>query len=258
MAAFLRLRQICLVATDLAHEAESMKAIFGLEECHRDPNVASYGLENVLFPVGTDFIEIVSPTKPGTAAGRFLERHDGRHGYMAILDCDDPESRRQHCIAMGVRIANVIRHGDYHGVQLHPRDTGGAMIEFNHTEHGEDPMGAYAPAGPDWQRSIRREVTQRLLAVEIEAQDPERLAARWGEVLHRPVAARKAGQFRIELDSGAINFLRGAGSDAALTGMELQVSDRGHVIRAAQARGCMGEDGMVDVCGVRFRLAGTA
>jgi len=38
-APFLRLRQVCLVAADLAREAEAIKAIFGLEECYRDPNV---------------------------------------------------------------------------------------------------------------------------------------------------------------------------------------------------------------------------
>ena len=96
-APFLRLRQVCLVAADLAREAEAIKAIFGLEECYRDPNVARYGLENVLFPVGTDFIEIVAPTRPDTAAGRFLARHGGRHGYMVIMDCDDPEARQRHC-----------------------------------------------------------------------------------------------------------------------------------------------------------------
>ena len=154
--------------------------MLGLEECYRDANVARYGLENVLFPVGSSFIEIVSPTRPGTAAGRFLERHGGRYGYMVILDCDDPERRQRHAESLGVRAANVIRHGDYLGVQLHPKDTGAAMIEFNRTVGGEDPMGPYAPAGPDWQRAIRDKVARRLLAVEIECPDPAALAGKVG------------------------------------------------------------------------------
>ena len=93
-APFLRLRQVCLVAADLEREAARIAAIFGLEICYRDPNVARYGLANVLFPVGTSFLEIVSPTRAGTAAGRFLERHGGKYGYMVILDCDDPERYR--------------------------------------------------------------------------------------------------------------------------------------------------------------------
>jgi len=257
LAPFLRLRQICLVAADLARQTELIKAVFGLEECYRDPNVGRYGLENVLFPVGTDFIEIVAPTQPGTAAGRFLERHGGRHGYMVIMDCDDPESRREHCAAIGVRAANVIRHDAYFGVQLHPRDTGAAMLEFNRTEQGEDPLDAYAPAGRDWRKAIRSDITERLLAAEIECPDPEGFSTRWSEILQRPAHRAAGDSFRIALDTGAINFLPGS-SEAALTGIELQVANRAHILREAKARDCVATDAAVEVCGVRFRLAETA
>src|SRR5262245_23715424 len=98
---FLRLRQVCLVASELEVQAARIASIFGLEICYRDPNVAKYGLANVLFPIDTSFLEIVSPTKPGTAAGRFLERHGGRHGYMVILDCDDPERYQRRAESAG-------------------------------------------------------------------------------------------------------------------------------------------------------------
>lgn len=235
---FLRLRQICLVASDLAREAAAIKSIFGLKECCRDPNVAKYGLENVLFPVGTDFIEIVSPTRPGTAAGRFLERHGGRHGYMVILDCDDPEARGRHCASIGVRTANLIRHGDYLGVQLHPKDTGAAMIEFNHTAGGADPMGPYAPAGPDWQAAIRTGVTRALVAVEIECPDPRRLAARWGKILDRLVEKTSGDEYRIVLDAGAIDFLPGSGPEAVFVGVGLEAA----------------KPATTDICGVRFQM----
>ena len=141
MNSFLRLRQVCLVAAELEREAALVKSALGLEECHRDVNVAKYGLENVLFPVGTSFIEIVSPTRAGTAAGRFLARHGGRYGYMVIMDCDDPAKWQARAESRGVRIANVIRHGDYFGVQLHPKDTGAAILEFNRTVGGARPDG---------------------------------------------------------------------------------------------------------------------
>ena len=250
----LRLRQICLVAADLAPAAEHLKVIFGLAECHRDPNVVAYGLENVLFPVGTDFIEIVAPTRAGTAAGRFLERNKGRHGYMIIMDCDDPAARQKHCAAIGVRTAHLIRHESYLGVQLHPKDTGGAMLEFNHTDGGEDPLGPYAPAGPSWQPAIRADVSRRLMAVEIECADPAGFAAHWGAILQRPVRALSDAGARIELDAGAINFLRANRPEAALAGVELQVANRATVLRAAQARGCVGANGEIDVCGIGWRI----
>jgi hypothetical protein len=255
MASFLRLRQICLVASDLAREAGHIKAIFGLEECHRDANVAKYGLENVLFPVGSNFIEIVAPTRPGTAAGRFLERHGGRYGYMVIMDCDDPEQRQRRTERLGVRTANLIRHGDYLGVQLHPKDTGGAMLEFNRTIGGEDLNGPYAPAGPDWQRAIRADVTRRLLAAEFECPDARRFAARWGEILDRPVQDRGEGRLVIALDAGKLVFLPSDAQEAVLAGIELQVADRAAAVAAAHARGCATSDGTVKACGVRFRLS---
>jgi hypothetical protein len=229
---WLRLRQVCLVATDLAREAARIEQALGLAECYRDPNVAKYGLENVLFPVGGSFIEIVSPTQPGTAAGRFLERHGGRHGYMVILDCDDPERRGQHAQALGIRLASQIRHGSYLGVQLHPKDTGAAMIEFNRTEGGEDPMGPYAPAGPDWQRAVRTDVSRSLRAIEIECPDPDAFAARWGKLLERPVRSSA-----IALDDGEIRFLRGTNPEPVFAGVELLAA------RPSSA----------EICGVRFR-----
>lgn len=232
MRRYLRLRQVCLVAADLGSETARMEKALGISVCHRDTNVAKYGLENVLFPVGSAFLEIVSPTRPGTAAGRFLERHGGRNGYMLIMDCDDPERYRQRAELLGIRVANVIRHDNYLGIQLHPKDTGAAMLEFNHTPGGEDPMGPYAPAGPHWQQSVRNEFARGLRAVEIECPEPDALAARWSQLLERPAAER-----RILLDSGAIEFLPGTGPEAVLAGVVLDGA------RSAT----------LDLCGVRFR-----
>ena len=254
-APFLRLRQVCLVTSDLARETASIKAVFGLEECYRDPNVGRYGLENVLFPVGSDFIEIVAPTRPDTAAGRFLARHGGRHGYMVIMDCDDPESRQRHCAAIGVRTANLIRHDSYLGVQLHPKDTGGAMIEFNRTDGGADAMGAYAPAGTGWQKAIRQDVTRRMVGAEIECPQPADFAEHWGKILQRPARPLADGRFQIALDSGVIIFVPNEKTDAVLAGIELQVADPDRVQAAARARGCIGAHGEINVCGVRFRLS---
>ena len=69
---YLRLRQLCLVAPALEPVAGDFSEVFGPKVCYRDPNVARYGLQNVLFPVGDSFIEIVAPLRAGTAAGRFL------------------------------------------------------------------------------------------------------------------------------------------------------------------------------------------
>jgi len=255
LSGFLRLRQVCLVAADLARETARIESILGLEVCHRDAGVAKYGLANVLFPVGTSFLEIVSPTRPGTTAGRFLERHGGNHGYMVILDCDDPERCRRRAEALGVRVANVIRHDTYFGVQLHPKDTGAAMLEFNSTVGSADLMGPYWPAGLHWQRFIRSDRTRSMLGVEIESPEPERLAERWASLFERSVQKLGNGRCRITLETGTIETVPSTSSESVFAGVNLEVADQAAIFAAAKAQGCSVGDGTVSACGMRFRIS---
>jgi hypothetical protein len=231
-----RLRQICLVAPRLEPVVSHLAAILGLEVCYRDPNVAKYGLVNALLPVDTMLLEVVAPTRDGTAAGRFLDKSRGHGGYMAIFSCDDPDERGRHAESIGVRIAHVIDHPPYHGVQLHPRDCRAAFIEFNHTDGGDDIRGPYPPAGPDWERSIRNDTTQALVGVELQSPDPEGLALHWSRIIGAPVRRSTHDQPEIALVNCGLHFVTG-GSDA-LTGLVFRVNDVAQVRHAARARGC--------------------
>src|SRR3954451_3551363 len=158
MPSYVRLRQICLVAPTLAPVISDISAIMGLNVCYRDGNVAKYGLENALLPVDTVLLEVVAPVEPGTAAGHFIEKTGGRGGYMAIFCCDDPDECGRNANDMSVRTANVSDHAPYDGVQLHPLDCRAAFIEFNHTDGSDDVLVPYPPAGPEWQKFIRKNV----------------------------------------------------------------------------------------------------
>ena len=74
---WLRLRQIALVAEELAPTVDDLRAVLGLEVCFNDPGVKTFGLENALLPVGNQFLEVVAPIEEGTAGGRYL-RATGR------------------------------------------------------------------------------------------------------------------------------------------------------------------------------------
>jgi hypothetical protein len=253
--AYLRLRQICLVAQQLEPRIAELTDIFGLAVCHRDGNVAKYGLVNALLPVGASFLEVVVPIRDGTAAGRYLERRGGDGGYMVILDCDDIERRRRRMETVGVRIANALRYETYTGIQLHPRDTGGSMLEFNHTTCGASLDGPYHPAGPDWHRAVRHDVTTALLTAELQSPDPATLAARWSEIIERPVTCSASGDAEISLDLGAIRFVPDSdGRGEGLRGVGLHVADRRHIVDAAARRGCRLDGDAAIVCGTRFRL----
>ena len=252
MAGFMRLRQICLVAPAIEPVVGDIAAIMGLEVCYRDGNVAKYGLENALLPVDTILLEVVAPFQPGTAAGRFIEKTGGRGGYMAIFCCDDPDARGAHAGTMGVRTANVIDHAPYHGVQLHPRDCRAAFIEFNHTAGSDNIVGPYPPAGPDWQKSIRKDVTQALTGVEMESPEPEVLAAHWGKIIGLPVSTGNSGEPELKLPNASFRFVDGA-SDI-MSGLTFQVADVAKVRDAAKARGCAVSGDSFALGGVTFRL----
>lgn len=252
MAAHLRLRQICLVAPQLEPLIGDLSAIMGLDVCYRDPHVGKYGLENALLPVGTTLLEVVAPTKAGTAAGRFIEKSGGRGGYMAIFCCDDPDARGRHAESMGVRIANVIDHAPYHGVQLHPRDCRAAFIEFNHTEGSNDSDGLYPPAGPDWQAAIRNDVTQAFTGVEMASPDPHDLAAHWGGILEWPVNSAADGAPQLALPNARFQFVKG--DSEAMTGLTFRVNDVARVREAARARDYAVGHGSFHLGGVDFHL----
>lgn len=252
MAEYLRLRQICLVAPHLEPAISDISEIMGLNVCYRDGNVAKYGLENALLPVDTILLEVVAPFQPGTAAGRFLDKTDGRGGYMAIFCCDDPDARGKHANDIGVRTANVITHAPYRGVQLHPRDCRAAFIEFNHTAGSDDVLGPYPPAGPDWQKAIRNDVTLALTGVEMQSPDPQGLAEHWGKILEVPVSKAGTGEPELKLPNAIFRFVRGA-SDL-MRGLTFKVADIARVCEAAKVKGCKVSGDGFELCGVTFRL----
>ncbi|MFH1342426.1 MAG: hypothetical protein ABIL01_14680 [Pseudomonadota bacterium] len=252
MAGFMRLRQICLVAPAIEPVVGDIAAIMGLNICYRDGNVAKYGLENALLPVDSILLEVVAPFQPGTAAGRFIEKTGGRGGYMAIFCCDDPDERGAHAAKMGVRTANVIDHAPYHGVQLHPRDCRAAFIEFNHTAGSDNILGPYPPAGPDWQKSIRKDVTLALTGVEMESPEPEVLAAHWGKIIGIPVSTGRNGEPELKLPNASFRFVNGA-SDI-MSGLTFRVGDVAKVRDVAKAKGYAVSGDSFELGGVTFRL----
>jgi predicted enzyme related to lactoylglutathione lyase len=251
-AGYLRLRQICLVAPRLEPVISDIAGIMGLNVCYRDGNVAKYGLENALLPVDTILLEVVAPFQPGTAAGRFLDKTGGRGGYMAIFCCDDPDARGEQAKKIGVRVANAIEHAPYRGVQLHPRDCRAAFIEFNHTKGSDDILGPYPPAGPDWPKSIAKDVTKALTGVEMESPEPADLAAHWGRILGIAVSHNAGGEPELKLPNASFRFVKG--SSDLMSGLTFEVTDIAGVLDAAKTRGCTVSVNSFELCGVTFHL----
>jgi hypothetical protein len=251
MAEFMRLRQICLVAPRLEPVVGDIAAIMGLTVCYRDSNVAHYGLKNALLPVDAVLLEVVAPFREGTAAGRFIDKSGGRGGYMAIFSCGDPRERQKNAEAIGVRTTHVIDRAPYLGVQLHPRDCRGAFIEFNHTANSDNVLGPYPPAGPDWHRAIRDDVTLALSEVILTSPDPRGLADHWGRIIGIPAGATNAGP-EIALPDCKIRF--GEGDSEMMSALTFQVHDPAAVLDVAKSRGRTVRGSSFFLGGVDFRV----
>jgi hypothetical protein len=152
-----------------------------------------------------------------------------------------------------VRTANVIDHAPYHGVQLHPRDCRAAFIEFNHTADSDDVLGLYPPAGPDWQKSIRKDVTQELIGVEMQSPEPRDLAAHWGRIIG---VAVNQGEGAPELHLPNCNFRFVKGAAEIMSGLTFKVADVAAVRHAATAKGYEVSGDTFLIGGVTFQLAG--
>ena len=203
----LRLRQIAMVAPELAAVEAATGEMVAAGVCYRDPGVGKYGLENALWALGGTFLEALAPLKPDTTAGRYMARRGGATGYMVILDAGDLAPVRARLAGAGVRIVEDLTVGDAAlnatALHLHPRDTGGCLLSVD--AHGPDSglMGSYAWAGSDWQRHANPDliITGAVLACD----DPAATAARWTAILGRPAQQMDRG-WRIGLDHGAIDF----------------------------------------------------
>jgi len=249
----LHLRQIALVARDLEPVEAGLESILGLQVCYRDPGVAHFGLHNALFPVGSQFVEVVAPIEENTAGGRYLDRRGGDGGYMVITQTDDHPRRRARVEELGIRIVSDFSHDGFTNMQLHPADTGGSFLEIDRQE-GDDPTGPWEPAGPEWEPHVRTDVVSAIAAAEIQADDPERVAARWSEIVEIDVDSSD-GTPTIELDNATVRFVEASdGRGEGLGGLDLVATDVEQALAAAAEQGSRSGDNQVTIGGVRINL----
>ena len=174
----IRLRQIALVARELDTAVEQIRHHLDVDVCYRDPGVGEFGLHNALFRIGDQFLEVVSPIRSDTTAGRLLEKAGADCGYMAIFEVDDLDARMDLVSRFGVR---VVWSGDFRqirGRHLHPKDTGGTLVSLDQP----DQPGAWHWAGPRWRDTRPAGVAKGIVDFTISTPQPQRCQARWQEL----------------------------------------------------------------------------
>ena len=225
-----RLRQAVLAAHNLDAVSALLRTELALGEPFADPGVGAFGLHNAVYALGDTFLEVVSPTQPDTTAGRYLDRR-GDGGYMVIFQLEDLDAARERAAARGIRTVWQIDLPDISGTHLHPADTRGAIVSLDRAT----PPGSWRWGGPDWTEQEGTGAAGHLRGVTVAVEEPDRIAALWGEILDV-----EPDGTRLELDRGYVAFEQA--DEERLVEVHVEIPGRNDVI---------------DIGGARFRLEDT-
>jgi methylmalonyl-CoA/ethylmalonyl-CoA epimerase len=120
-----------IAVTDLEAATQEYRRAFGLEPVHRE-RVEDQGVEEVLFAVGTSYIQLLAALGPDTPVGRFLDRRgEGVHhvGYR-VRDVAGALARLK---AEGVPLVDESPRPGSRGTTVafaHPKGFRGVLVEL--------------------------------------------------------------------------------------------------------------------------------
>jgi hypothetical protein len=247
----MRLRQIALIAHQVAPLAASLGKVFGLRSAFSDPAVGVFGLSNVVMPVGGEFLEVLEALRPDTAGGRYLVRRGGDAGYMVILQDQEAHDHRARLVAAGVRVIAASGPDRYRFTHFHPADCAGVLLSIDSVfgEDWRDPLCDWPPAGPHWP-AAQSQVSLGIPSVTIQARDPQGGAALWSRLLEQP-CQQEGDTFTLCLEPGVIRFVPPVDKDGTgIVAMEIKVIDPAAAVQRARAAGLPIVGGSVRICGV--------
>jgi len=243
------LRQLVMVASLRDPIVDSLCNLFDIKVSFNDPGVAHFGLENAVLPVGTDFLEVVSPVEENTTAGRYLDRRNGDGGYMVIIQVDDFLAAKQSVKENDVTVVWESDHPEARAIHLHPKQMGGAILSLDWM----DPKESWKWAGPNWDKFVNTSLVNRFVGVEIQAENPEDMKNTWQSVLN--LKSERVTGNQINLDNTWIRFLEDEdGRGAGVSAFCLEADDNDKLFEKASDLGLVYEDNIM-IGGVKFLLS---
>jgi methylmalonyl-CoA/ethylmalonyl-CoA epimerase len=120
-----------IAVNDLDAEVERYQRMLSVEPAHRE-RVEDQGVEEVLFAVGTSFIQLLGALGPDTPVGSFLAKR-GPGVHHVAYRVDDVAGTLTRLRDEGVRpIDEVPRRGsrDTLIAFVHPKDMSGVLVEL--------------------------------------------------------------------------------------------------------------------------------
>ncbi len=120
--------ELSVVVRDLEAAIERYTKLFGLT-VHRRHESKEFGFKNAILPTGIGHIELMEPTDPTKAVGKFLARH-GEGVYLVGFEVKDIPGAVTHLKAHGARVDD--RRPDI--AWVHPQDAHGVFVELRKRE----------------------------------------------------------------------------------------------------------------------------
>ena len=243
------LRQLVMVSNLRDPIVENLCDLFDIKVSFNDPGVAHFGLENAVFPVGTDFLEVVSPVEENTTAGRYLDRRGGDGGYMVIIQVDDFSEAKSNVKENSITVVWESEHPEARAIHLHPREMGGAILSLDWM----NPKESWKWAGPNWDEFVNTSTIKRFVGVEIQSDDPEAMKNKWQSVLRMP--SENVSDRQINLDNTWIRFVEDEdGRGPGVSAFCLEANDNKSLMKKAVDLGLMHQENIF-IGGVKFLLS---
>ena len=240
------IRQIVMVSSLRDPIVSDLNKLFGLEVAFNDPGVGHFGLENAVMPLGTDFLEVVSPIEENTTAGRYLDKRGGDGGYMVIIQVDDFDRSKSLVNDYKIGIVWDTDLPEAKAIHLHPKQMGGAIVSLDWM----NPKESWKWAGPEWNNHITDDI-KGIDGIEIQASNPEEMFNRWKDILN--ISNNNESEKKIYLDNTWIGFIDEDDRGPGISAFSLIANNKELLMSKAKEYGFLREDNIV-VGGVKFYL----
>lgn len=121
--------ELSIVVTDLEPAIKRFESLFALNVYDRREST-EYGFKNAVLPLGRGHIDLMQPTDPTSAVGRFLKAR-GEGIYMVGFEAKDIPASVKILQEKGCRVTQS-RDGSV--AWVHPKDAYGVFIELRKPE----------------------------------------------------------------------------------------------------------------------------
>ncbi|MBI3824974.1 MAG: VOC family protein [Candidatus Rokubacteria bacterium] len=122
--------ELSVVVRDLEAAIAKWTTLFGLK-VHSRSESKEFGFKNAILPTGIGHIELMEPTDPTKAVGKFLAKH-GEGVYLVGFESKDVAGDVAALKGQGVRVNPAANRNDL--AWVHPAETNNVFVELRHRE----------------------------------------------------------------------------------------------------------------------------